>query len=60
MQPSFSNVMEEAMKFPTCHLHIWRDGKSKFKGQIFGFIEKGTNCAQAFISHLLEIGQPML
>lgn len=29
-------VMEEAMKFHACHLHIQHDGKSKLKGTDLG------------------------
>ena len=44
----------------TCNFHIWCDRRSKLKGHGFGFLEKGTNCTQVYISQLSEIGMSTL
>ena len=40
----------EFVKFHTCSRHTQCDGKNKLRMHGFGFLEKGTNCMQDFVS----------
>ena len=51
-------MMEKVTKNHTCSCHIWRDGINKLKSHKFGFLGKGTNCTQVFVSKVLKISQP--
>ena len=53
--------MEKDVKLHTCCRHIQCDEeKSKLKGHGFGFLEKGIDCTQSFMSQFSGIGWLLL